>query len=245
MKDGRVLNASFTDYLLPTILDMPPMRIEILEHPDPEAPYGLKGVGEPPHISTPPAVLAALRAASGRPLTRIPVRPEHIVGLESAELSFSLADLGALFEHSPWVAEAAWRRRPFRTVAELEAALETAMREAPRDRQLDLIRAHPELAGREAEERTLTRESTHEQASAGLDRLTADELEALRRLNRSYRERFGFPLIVCVREHTKNSIIAWGNARLEHSRDQEIDVALGEITKIARLRLADLIAEAS
>ena len=82
IKDGRVLNASFTDYLLPTILDMPPMRIEILEHADPEAPYGLKGVGEPPHISTPPAVVAALRAASGRPLTRIPVRPEHIVGLE-------------------------------------------------------------------------------------------------------------------------------------------------------------------
>jgi CO/xanthine dehydrogenase Mo-binding subunit len=82
IKDGRVLNASFTDYLLPTILDMPPMRIEILEHPDPDAPYGLKGVGEPPHISTPPAILAALRDASGRPLTRIPVRPEHIVGLE-------------------------------------------------------------------------------------------------------------------------------------------------------------------
>jgi xanthine dehydrogenase D subunit len=245
MKDGRVLNASFTDYLLPTILDMPPMRIEILEHPDPEAPYGLKGVGEPPHISTPPAVVAAVRAASGRPLTRIPVRPEHIVGLEPAELALSLADLGALFEHSPWVAETAWRRQPFGTVVDLHAALEAAIREAPRDRQLELIRAHPELAGREAEEGTLTRESTNEQSSAGLDRLTADELEALRRLNRSYRERFGFPLIVCVREHTKDSIIAWGNARLEHSREQEIGVALGEITKISRLRLADLLEEAS
>jgi CO/xanthine dehydrogenase Mo-binding subunit len=83
VKDGKVLNASFTDYLLPTILDVPPMRIEILEQADPEAPYGLKGVGEPPHISTPPAVVAGLRAASGRPLTRIPVRPEHIVGLEA------------------------------------------------------------------------------------------------------------------------------------------------------------------
>ena len=245
VKDGRVLNASFTDYLLPTILDMPPMRIEILEHADPEAPYGLKGVGEPPHISTPPAVVAAVRAASGRPLTRIPVRPEHIVGLEPAEVRLSLADLGGLFEHSPWVAEAAWRRRPFHTVGELEAALETAMREAPRERQLDLIRAHPELAGREAQERTLTRESSHEQASAGLDRLTANELEALRQLNRAYRERFGFPLIVCVREHTKDSIIEWGNARLEHSREQEIGIALGEIAKIARLRLADLLEEAS
>jgi xanthine dehydrogenase D subunit len=82
VKDGKVLNASFTDYLLPTILDMPPMRIEILEHADPEAPYGLKGVGEPPNISTPPAVVAALRDATGRALKRMPVRPEHIVGQE-------------------------------------------------------------------------------------------------------------------------------------------------------------------
>ncbi len=90
---------------------------------------------------------------------------------------------------------------------------------------------------------TLTRESTGEQASAGLDRLTAGELDALRRLNRSYRERFGFPMIVCVREHTKDSIIAWGTARLEHSREREIGIALGEIAKIARLRLADLLEE--
>ncbi len=244
VKDGRVLNASFTDYLLPTILDMPPMRIEILEHPDPESPYGLKGVGEPPHISTPPAVLAALRAASGRPLTRVPVRPGHIAGLEPAGLSLSLADLGTLFEHSPWVVETAWRRGPFGDVTELHAALETALREAPRERQLDLIRAHPELAGREAEKGTLTRESSSEQASAGLHSLSADELEALRRLNRAYQERFGFPLIICVREHTKDSILAWGAARLEHSREQEIEIALGEITKIARLRLADLLGAA-
>ena len=82
VRDGKVLNASFTDYLLPTVLDMPPVKIELLEHADPEAPYGLKGVGEPPNISTPPAVAAALRAATGRALERVPVRPEHIVGLE-------------------------------------------------------------------------------------------------------------------------------------------------------------------
>ncbi|HEX4672534.1 MAG TPA: 2-oxo-4-hydroxy-4-carboxy-5-ureidoimidazoline decarboxylase [Solirubrobacteraceae bacterium] len=153
--------------------------------------------------------------------------------------------LGSLFEHSPWVAEGAWRRGPFESVLELHAALEVAMREAPRERQLELIRAHPELAGREAQQRTLTRDSSHEQASAGLDRLTADELEALQRLNAAYRERFGFPLIVCVREHTKDSIIAWGVARLAHSREEEIDIALGEIAKIARLRLSGLVAEAS
>jgi xanthine dehydrogenase D subunit len=82
VREGRILNASFTDYLLPTILDMPPVVKEILEHADPDAPYGLKGVGEPPNISTPPAVAAALREATGRELSRIPVRPELLAGLE-------------------------------------------------------------------------------------------------------------------------------------------------------------------
>jgi len=85
VRDGKVLNASFTDYLLPTVLDMPPVQIEVLEHADPEAPYGLKGVGEPPNISTPPAVAAALRDATGRDLKRVPVRPEHIVGLDCTD----------------------------------------------------------------------------------------------------------------------------------------------------------------
>ncbi|OLB74871.1 MAG: xanthine dehydrogenase subunit D [Actinobacteria bacterium 13_2_20CM_2_71_6] len=79
--DGKLRNASFTDYLIPTILDMPPMHLDILELADPHAPYGLRGVGEPPTISSTPAVVAAIRAATGRPLTRVPVRPEHIVGL--------------------------------------------------------------------------------------------------------------------------------------------------------------------
>ncbi|SEP29950.1 xanthine dehydrogenase subunit D [Trujillonella endophytica] len=81
IRDGRVQNPSFTDYLIPTILDMPPMRIEILEYADPHAPYGLRGVGEAPNISSGPAVLAAIRAATGLPLTRVPVRPEHITGV--------------------------------------------------------------------------------------------------------------------------------------------------------------------
>ena len=75
---GVVRNPSFTDYLIPTILDMPPMRVEVLELADPHAPYGLRGVGEPPTISSTPAIVAAVRAATGRPLTRVPVRPEDI-----------------------------------------------------------------------------------------------------------------------------------------------------------------------
>jgi OHCU decarboxylase len=238
IEDGKVLNASFTDYLLPTILDMPPMRIEILEHADPEAPYGLKGVGEPPNISTPPAIASALRAATGRALPRIPVRPEHLVGLDPEEAF--VARYGALFDRAPWVAHAAFAEGPFAGIDELHAALVAAVRAAPRERQLDLIRAHPELAGREAAAGELTEASGREQASAGLDRLTAQEAERWSALNRAYSERFDFPLVVCVREHTRESILAWGEERLAHGRDEEIEVALGEIAKIARLRLEEL-----
>jgi len=78
--DGMVRNPSFTDYLIPTILDMPPVRLDVLELADPHAPYGLRGIGEPPTISSTPAVVAAIRAATGLDLTRVPVRPEHITG---------------------------------------------------------------------------------------------------------------------------------------------------------------------
>jgi CO/xanthine dehydrogenase Mo-binding subunit len=78
--DGEVRNPSFTDYLIPTVLDMPPVRLDVLELGHPDAPYGLRGIGEPPTISSTPAIVAAVRAATGRPLTRVPVRPEHIVG---------------------------------------------------------------------------------------------------------------------------------------------------------------------
>jgi CO/xanthine dehydrogenase Mo-binding subunit len=78
--DGKIRNPSFTDYLIPTILDMPPMSVDVLELADPHAPYGLRGVGEPPTISSTPAIVAAIRAATGLALTRTPVRPEHITG---------------------------------------------------------------------------------------------------------------------------------------------------------------------
>jgi CO/xanthine dehydrogenase Mo-binding subunit len=80
VRDGIIRNPSFTDYLIPTILDMPPMTVEVLELPDPHAPYGVRGVGEPPTISSGPAVLSAVRAATGQFLTRVPIRPEHITG---------------------------------------------------------------------------------------------------------------------------------------------------------------------
>jgi OHCU decarboxylase len=240
--DGVVRNASFMDYLLPTILDMPPVRIEVLEHADPEAPYGLKGAGEPPNISTPPAIAAALRMATGRDVTRIPVRPEALVDLGApadTEDAF-VARYGAVFERSPWVARAAWPQAPFASVDELHGAMVAAVRAAPRQDQLALIRSHPELAGCEAAAGELTEASTREQASAGLNRLTASELESWRALNREYFDRFGFPLVVCVREHTKASIIAWAQERLANDPDEEVEIALEEIAKIARLRLDEV-----
>jgi OHCU decarboxylase len=148
---------------------------------------------------------------------------------------------GPLFEHSPWVAEAAFRDRPFADREELYEALVAAMYAAPRERKLALIRAHPDLAGKAAIEGTLTDSSTREQASAGLDRLTPDEYKAFTRTNNAYRERFGFPFVVCAREHTKESILRVASERLANSEDEEIRVALEEIAKIARLRLEDAL----
>jgi OHCU decarboxylase len=142
---------------------------------------------------------------------------------------------GPLFEHSPWIAEEAWSERPFADADALFEALRRAMYAAPRGRQLALIRAHPDLAGRAAIE--LTDSSKGEQASAGLDRLTRGEYAEFQRANAAYRERFGFPFVVCVREHTKESILRAAAERLEHTPDEEIQEALGEIAKIARLRL--------
>jgi 2-oxo-4-hydroxy-4-carboxy-5-ureidoimidazoline decarboxylase len=149
---------------------------------------------------------------------------------------------GSLYEHAPWVAEQAWEARPFASLHDLRAAMAEAVRAAPEKRKMDLIRAHPDLAGKAAVAGELTRESEGEQASAGLDRLSPQEYEAFTRMNREYREKFGFPMIVAVREHAnKESILRNAKERLGHSGERETETALDEIHKIARLRLEDLI----
>jgi len=154
--------------------------------------------------------------------------------------SFTAA-LGHLFEHSPWVAEETWPKRPFRDAAELHANLSATMRAASRERQLALINAHPDLAGRLAQQNQLTAESTREQASAGLNRLSDAELAEFQHLNTAYRERFGFPFIICARLNAKNAILAAMRLRSTNSPDVEFQTALGEIEKIARLRLEDFL----
>jgi len=148
---------------------------------------------------------------------------------------------GALYERSPWVAEGAWRGRPFGSLSGMHAAFVRTVREAPPGRRLGLIRAHPDLAGKAAVAGELTPESTREQASAGLDRLSPEEYEAFTRLNDAYKEKFGFPMIFAVREHTKETILAGAEARLENSRSEEIETALAEIAKIGLFRLRELV----
>jgi OHCU decarboxylase len=170
--------------------------------------------------------------------------------LNDADREAFVRTVGPLFEglSGPWIAEQAWPRRPFASLAGLHAALRAVMEEAPRERQLALIRAHPDLAGKAALAgpgggAPLTAQSQGEQAAAGLDRLTPEEMTTFTRLNAAYRERFDFPFVICAREHTKEAILASFAARLTHSRDQEVGTALGEIAKIAWLRLLDAVSE--
>ena len=148
-----------------------------------------------------------------------------------------VARFGSLYEHSPWVAERAWRPA-FADADELGAALRDAMYEASHEEQLALIRAHPDLGERVA---PLTDHSQREQAGAGLDQLSAAEYDRFMATNAAYREKFGIPFVVCVREHTKESILANADARLDNTPEQETATALGEIAKIARLRLEEAL----
>jgi 2-oxo-4-hydroxy-4-carboxy-5-ureidoimidazoline decarboxylase len=150
--------------------------------------------------------------------------------------------LGEVFEHSPWVAERAWARRPFRSVDALHNAMMDAVRASPAEKQLALIRAHPELAGREATTGTLTADSTSEQSRLGFTALTRAEVDRVAHANRAYREKFGFPCIVALRLHgTRDAVIAEMERRADNDRDTEIGVALEQIGHITRGRLDTLV----
>lgn len=150
---------------------------------------------------------------------------------------------GGVFEASPWIAQAAWERGPHASVAALHATMVAIVDDAPPEARRDLIRAHPDLAGKAAIAGTLTPESAREQSAAGLDRLTPRQHEQLLALTAAYRERFGFPFVICAREHTADSIIAAASARLAHDPGVEERAALAEIAKIAALRLGDLVTD--
>lgn len=148
------------------------------------------------------------------------------------------AAIGDTFELAPWVAEVAAANRPFATVTALHDAMMGAVRAAPRERQLAFVCGHPDLAGKAARAGDVTEDSRREQASVGLDTLSEEEFARFHRLNDAYKAKFGFPFIVCVRRHTRDSILTQFERRLRHDPATEFATALQEISFITRLRLA-------
>jgi chitin deacetylase len=152
--------------------------------------------------------------------------------------------LGGVFEHSPWVAERAWERRPFASIASLHAGMMDVLGKASAAERLALVRAHPELAGREAVAGSLTSDSSGEQGRLGFARLSREEFRKMARINRAYREKFGFPCIVALRLHaTRAEVIAEMERRLGNNADTELANALGQIGHITRGRLDKLLGE--
>jgi 2-oxo-4-hydroxy-4-carboxy-5-ureidoimidazoline decarboxylase len=163
--------------------------------------------------------------------------PVSLDQLNAADKTGFIAALGDIFEHAPWVAEVAHASRPFATLASLHDAMTTAVRSADADRRLALVNGHPDLAGKAARAGAMTADSTAEQSSAGLERLSEDEFARFHRLNEAYRKKFGFPFIVCVRRHTRDSILRQFERRLTHDAATELDAALSEVFRITALRL--------
>ena len=168
--------------------------------------------------------------------------PLTVMQLSQMDQAAFVAALEGIFEHSPWVAEHAWVRRPFANREALLGTLVGAMQAAPRNAQLALIRAHPELAGRAAVRGELTAESTREQAGAGLAACSPEEFELIQALNGAYNAKFGFPFIIAVRGLGRADIIAAMERRLGHDPEAEFAEALRQIARIAALRLEERVA---
>ena len=184
-----------------------------------------------------PETAMTAATAAGKPIT--------LAELARLDRDEFVCLLGDIFEHSPWVAERAYARRPFGTIDELHRAMAAAVQNASVAERVALLRAHPDLAGREARDGTLTDASTGEQARAGLNALSAAEMRRITELNQAYRERHGIPFIACVGHYTKAGIFFEFERRLGNDPEAEIREALVQVYAIARLRLAAMFAQAS
>jgi OHCU decarboxylase len=163
--------------------------------------------------------------------------------LNSLPTADAVSLLGGVFEHSPWVVAETWPEAPFASVDDLHRALVATVAATTVERQVALIRAHPDLVGRAAREGTLTKESTAEQRAAGLgsDDLTDEDVVTFANLNAAYQAKFTFPFVICARENRKASILAGFVERLPNDAATERDTALREIARIAWFRLQDLV----
>lgn len=148
---------------------------------------------------------------------------------------------GGIYEHSDWVARRIVVQRPFQNLESLRVTMHEEVEKAPKTTQLKLICAHPDLAGKLAREGNITETSAREQAGLGLDRLSGEEYETFSELNLRYREKFGFPFIICARLTTQRGLLDAFETRLKNSREAEIFEALEQVHEIARLRLQDLV----
>jgi len=172
------------------------------------------------------------------------VRKPTVRQLGAMDRAAFVAVCGPFFENSPWIAERTWDRGPpFASRADLHEKLCATLAAATGDEKLALIRAHPDLVGKMAQAGQLTPHSAAEQAAAGLDKLSPEEVESFQAYNDVYRETFGFPFVICARENKKEAILAAFPRRLKHTREREIDVAIEEICKIAHLRVLDAVSE--
>jgi len=171
--------------------------------------------------------------------------PATLAALNRGSRDDFLRACGHLFEASPWIAARAWPRHPFPSVEALHRELVEVLHAATREEKLGLIRAHPDLVGRlSARAPEVGVESAGEQAAAGLDAVTDEEAQRFRLYNEQYRERFGFPFVICARENRKQAILSEMPRRLGQDRESEMATALAEIEKIAWLRLRDAVVEA-
>jgi 2-oxo-4-hydroxy-4-carboxy-5-ureidoimidazoline decarboxylase len=155
----------------------------------------------------------------------------------SSEKDF-ISSFAAIFEHSPWVAESIVNKRPFSSLEALHGAMVNVVKTATLETQLTLIHAHPDLGAK----LKMSQQSVSEQAGLGFDRLNQTEFEQFSSLNTAYREKFGFPFIIAVRNHSRETVLENFVIRLENTAQLEVETALEEIYKIAFFRLQDLIA---
>jgi len=166
----------------------------------------------------------------------VPLEAVNLMGVDEFVATF-----GDIAEHSPWVAEEAAARRPFANREAMIAAFQAAIGEAGVDRQHELLRAHPDLAGRAAIAGELTEDSAREQAGAGLDMLTSAEFDRFNALNQAYRERHGIPFVFAVREATKHDILAAFEDRVDNPPEEELVAALEQVCRIVRFRIEDRV----
>jgi 2-oxo-4-hydroxy-4-carboxy-5-ureidoimidazoline decarboxylase len=167
--------------------------------------------------------------------------PVDMAPVNAMDRTAFVQKFGGIFENSPWVAEKAWEKRPFASLDEMHAAMVAIVKYATAPMQLALLQSHPDLAGKEAQAGTMTASSVAEQASAGLNALSHEEMAQISDLNAAYKKKFGFPFIIAVRMHTKEGILFEFNRRLKNETQIEFANDLENVYIITRLRLNKLL----